>query len=479
MAEKPLIPPADYEPDPAARWAVLLGISLTSFLLPFLLAAVNIAMPDIQREFRADAVLLSWVATIYILSAAVLLLPLGRLAEIHGRKKLFLLGIGIFTVSCLGAVFAWSMEVLLVLRVCQGLGGAMTVTTSVAILMSVFPPLERGKALGFNVAAVYLGLTLGPVIGGALTSYFSWRGVFGAAVLLGLAALFLAWARLKGEWAEARGESFDLAGAVIYGVALVCLLYGATTLPDLLGAGLVVMGLAGVVVFVLWELRTTHPVFEVRLFRNNKPFAFSNLAALINYSATFAGMFLLSLYLQYVQGLTPHMAGLVLLSQPLVMTILSPYAGRLSDRREPGYIASVGMGMTSLGLVALALLGDDTPLVLVVGILLFMGVGYALFSSPNTNAVMSSVDKRYYGVASGAVATMRVLGMTFSMAVATVVFALVIGRVEIVPEVYPQFLTGMKTCFTIFAVLCAVGVYFSFVRGRAAAGSDGQAPAGK
>ncbi len=465
-------PPPEYEQDPAARRAVLLGISVTSFLLPFMLAAVNIALPAMQREFQADAVLLSWVATIYLLAVAVLLLPFGRLAEIHGRKKIFLLGIVLFTLSCLGAAFAWSMEVLLVLRVCQGVGGAMTVTTGVAILMSVFPPLERGKALGFNVAAVYLGLTVGPLAGGALTSYFSWRGVFAAAAPLGLAALFLAGTRLKGEWAEARGESFDLAGAVIYGIALVCLLYGATTLPDLIGAGLVVVGLGGLVVFVFWELRTTHPVFEVRLFRNNKPFAFSNLAALINYSATFAGMFLLSLYLQYVQGLTPHMAGLVLLSQPLVMTALSPYAGRLSDRREPGRIASVGMGMTALGLGALALLGSDTPLVLVVAVLLFMGVGYALFSSPNTNAVMSSVEKKYYGVASGAVATMRVLGMTFSMAVATVVFALIIGRVEIVPEVYPLFLTGMKTCFAIFAVLCAVGVYFSFVRGRAA-------PAGK
>ena len=466
MAEKPSTPPTDYEQDPASRRAVLLGVSVTAFLLPFMLAGVNIALPDVQREFQADAVLLSWVATSYLLAVAVLLVPLGRLADIHGRKKLFLLGIAVFTVSSLGAALAWSMGALLVLRVCQGVGAALTVTTGVAILMSVFPPLERGKALGFNVAAVYLGLTVGPLAGGGLTTHFTWRGVFAAAAPLGLAAFLLAGSRLKGEWAEARGEPFDLVGAVVYGVALVCLLYGATTLPEFLGAGLAVLGLAGLVAFVLWELKTKHPIFEIRLFRKNKPFAYSNLAALINYSATFAVMFLLSLYLQYVQGLSPHAAGLVLLCQPLMQTILSPWAGRLSDRREPGRIASVGMGMTALGLGFLTLLGQDTSLALVAGVLLFMGVGYALFSSPNTNAVMSAVEKRHYGVASGAVATMRVLGMTLSMAVATVVFALMIGRVELAPETYPLFLSGMRTCFAIFAVLCAVGVYFSLVRGK-------------
>jgi MFS family permease len=318
------------------------------------------------------------------------------------------------------------------------------------------------------VAAVYLGLSLGPTIGGFLTEELGWRSIFFFTVLLGLIVITFAVWQLKGEWAEARGERFDLAGSVIYALSLVALTIGVSTLRDApgLGVGLFVAGAIGLAVFVAWELRARYPVLNIKLLTGNRPFAFSNLAALINYGATAAVAFLMSLYLQFIQGLTPKQAGLVLIAQPIVQFVFSPLAGRLSDRIEPRIVASTGMAITAAGLGSLVLLGPDTPLWAILVRLALMGFGFALFSSPNMNAIMGSVSKRFYGVASGMLGTMRLSGQMLSQVMVTLLFALLIGRVEIVPQYYPAFLLSMKTAFAISAVLCVIGIFASLARGN-------------
>jgi EmrB/QacA subfamily drug resistance transporter len=415
-------------------------------------------------------VLLGWVATLYLLAAAVFLLPFGRLADIYGRKKVFVWGVVLFTGASLLLAFSGSLPILLALRVVQGAGSAMIFGTGTAILTSVFAPGERGRALGINVAAVYVGLSVGPFLGGFLTQQFGWRSIFLAVVPLGLLILgVIAW-KLEGEWAGARGEPFDAPGSAIYGLALVALMYGLSRLPELLGLWLILAGLGGGVAFVLWERRVDHPVLDVRLFRRNRTFAFSGLAALINYSATFAIGFLMSLYLQYIKGLTPQTAGLVLIAQPVMQALFSPLAGWLSDRMEPRIVASLGMALTAAGLTLFAFLGDHTLLPFIVGSLMLLGLGFALFSSPNTNAIMSSVERRFYGVASATVGTMRLIGQMFSMGVATLIFALYLGRVEIGPGNYGLFIKSVRTAFAVFATLCFGGIFASLARGRVRGG---------
>jgi len=209
-----------------------------------------------------------------------------------------------------------------------------------------------------------------------------------------------------------------------------------------------------------------NPVFEVHLFINNRTFAFSCLAALINYSATFAVAFLLSLYLQYIKGLTPQGAGVVLVSTPVIMTLLSPFAGRLSDRVEPRVISSLGMSLTALGLIFLIFLDDQTVLMYIIASLIILGFGFALFSSPNMNAIMGSVDKRFYGIASASVGTMRLLGQMLSMGIVTLMFALFIGRARITPQYYPMLINSIKVVFIISFCLCVCGIFFSLYRGR-------------
>jgi EmrB/QacA subfamily drug resistance transporter len=448
------------------RPAALLVTTVGSFLTPFLGSSVAVALPSIGGELKMNAILLGWVSTAYLLAAAMFLVPLGRIADIYGRKKIFTVGVFIYAVASVLAAMSSSSVMLISAQVLEGIGGAMIFGTAVAIVTSVFPATERGRALGINVAAVYIGLSLGPFLGGVLTEYFGWRSIFWVSVLLCLLIIVLLFWRLKGEWAEARGEKFDLTGSVIYSLMLIAIMYGFTQLPAIIGVALILLGAAGFVGFVIWETRVKSPVLDIGLFRHNTVFALSNMAALINYSATFAVTFLLSLYLQYIKGFNPEHAGLVLIAAPVMQAIFSPAAGRLSDKVEPRIVSSAGMGLTVVGLAFFIFLNSTTNLWYIVAGLVIIGLGFAFFSSPNVNAVMSSVDRKRYGVASATLATMRQIGMTFSMGMVMLIFGIYIGHVQITPEYYPAFLSSVNIAFTIFAVLCLGGIFASLARGK-------------
>jgi EmrB/QacA subfamily drug resistance transporter len=445
---------------------VMLIAAMSSFITPFTFSSVNIALPSIGRDLQLNAVSLGWVATAYLLSSAAFLVPLGRLADIRGRKRVYLVGISIDAAASVLCATAPSGTWLIIARALQGLGGAMIFGTGIAILTSVFPPQERGRALGLNVAAVYAGLSVGPVIGGTLTERLGWQSIFYLNALLGLIVIVAVVWKLKGEWAGARGEKFDLPGSVIYCITLVAIIYGFSELPNLTGVWLVLAGAAGATAFVMWEVRQSHPILDISFFRRNIVFRYSNMAALINYSATASVTFLLSLYLQYIKGFSPEHAGLILVAQPVIQVICSPVAGSLSDRIEPRLVASAGMAASTAGLVMLVFLNNSSGLTFVIISLIVLGFGFGFFSSPNTNAVMSSVERKSYGVASGMLGTMRLTGQMFSLAVTLLLFALYIGRVQITPPYYPDFLTSMRTAFIISAALCFAGIFASIARGK-------------
>jgi EmrB/QacA subfamily drug resistance transporter len=449
----------------AARTALFIAI-LAGFITPFDLSGVTIALPRIGAEFAMDAVALSWVPTAYLLASAVFLVPFGRIADIYGRKKIFIIGLSIFTFASLLMVFSTSSLTIILLRIVQGMGSALIFGSAVAILTSSTPPQRRGRALGIYTTAVYLGLTMGPFLGGFMTQHLGWRSIFLVNVPLGIFTILLITWKLKGEWAEARGEEFDLTGSLLYAATLVALIYGLSELPTITGGTLIIGSVIVLGVFIWWEIRKKTPLLDLRLFRDNRVFAFSNLAALINYGATFSVTFFLSLYLQYIRGFTPDRAGLILVTQPFIQAVFSSLAGRLSDRIDPGKVASVGMALNALGLFLLAFLDNNTPLLLLFVALVILGFGFALFASPNTNAIMGSVTPRFYGVASGALGTMRLVGQMLSMGVAIMIFALVIGRVEISPLYYSAFLSSVRIGFFLFTILCILGIYPSLARGN-------------
>lgn len=452
--------------DAAGQRVALVAAATGGFLTPFMGSAVTVALPAIAVEFRLDAVSLGWVTSAFLLAAAALLLPFGRLADIVGRRRVFMAGLAVFALATLLCAAASSGRVLIAFRLLQGAGGALVFGTGTAILTSVYPPARLGRAIGIAVACVYLGLSLGPFVGAMLTAWVGWRGIFIFTAPLAAGAAVLVALYLEGEWAEAAGEEFDLIGALLYGGALVALMVGLAQVADPAGVALAAAGLLGLGVFLAWESRAGSPLLDLRLFRANPVFLYSNLAALINYSATFGVPFLLSLYLQVVRGLAVETAGTVLVVQPVVQSLVSPLAGWLSERVEPRIIASAGMGVIVFALLGLTTLSETAGLGLLLALLALLGLGFAAFSSPNTNAVMGAVEPRVYGIASGILGTMRLLGQMLSMALILLLFSLIMGDTHLTAPLYPLFVKSARIAFGVFAVLCAAGVFASLRRGN-------------
>jgi len=442
-------------------------VAITSFMGTFLISSVSIALPAIEKSFGFDAVTLSWVVTAFLLAAAMFLLPVGRLADLKGIRRLFKIGVVIFTVSSLACGLCTSGFWLIFFRYIQGIGTALTTTTGPAILVTAFIPQYRGRVLGIAVSAVYLGLAVGPLAGGLLTELIGWRSIFFVASAMGLLMLIAAISFLgQDQLMDTPNKAIDLKGTLFYMLGLVALVYGSSYIPDTAGWIMLGGGILSLITFWWFESTSANPVIETKLFTRNRLFAYSNLAALINYSATFAVIFLLSLYLQKIQMLSPHEAGMVLIAQPITMAIFSPLAGRLSDYIQARYLSSLGMAMCTLGLLAFAFLSVTTSIGNIVFILIWLGLGFAFFSSPNMNTIMSSVDKTKYGLASGSAATMRVIGQITSMTIATLFFAVMFGDLPTAQVPNHLFIKAMKWGFISFTLISLAGIYFSYNRGK-------------
>lgn len=313
---------------------VMITTMLGSFLTPFMGSSVVVALPSIGKEFALNAGLINWIATSFILTTAVFVVPCGKFADIYGRKKILFYGLSIFTLSAIFCGVSTNAFMLISFRTLQGIGGAMISATVIAIITSVYSPGERGKAIGINVAATY------------------------------------------------------------------------------------------------------------------------------------AVSFLLSLYLQYIKGFNPEQAGLILVVQPAVQALFSPLSVKLSDRVESQKVASFGMGLSTIGLLISCFLKIDTNVFIIFITLVILGFGFALFSSPNTNAVMNSVEKRYYGVASGILGAARTIGQTVSMGITSLILTLFWGNTTINNSNNSGFIHGIRVSFVVFTIMCFWGIFASLARGK-------------
>jgi EmrB/QacA subfamily drug resistance transporter len=451
---------------PAGSAGIILASILAAFLPPYMASALNVALPTIGREFAMPAVGLSWLITSYLLAIAVFIMPFGKIGDLYGRRRLFLWGAVAYTAATTISGCMPSASALLIMRVVQGIGAAMIFSTGTALLVSVVPPSKRGSMLGLNVASTYIGLAAGPSLGGILTQHLGWRSIFFTSAPLGLLIVIVVLVCIRKDQLSPSRHSFDIAGSVLYGAALAGLMLGLPDLMSLKGVLLAVAGAGCVGFFILVESRTTEPIVHFALFRRSAVFTFSSLAALLNYSATHGAGFLLSLYLQYVKGMPPRMAGLVMIFWPLLMAVFSPLAGRLSDRVEPRTVASAGMGLTAFALFYFCAIGQATPLHHIIMGLILLGTGIAFFSSPNMSAIMGSVEKQHYGMATSIVGTMRLIGQMLSMSIVAFIMNAFIGNRIITGLQHPAFIGCARVSFAVFGVLCTLGIFASLARGR-------------
>ncbi len=441
-------------------WAVM----ITSFGGPFMSSSINVAVPAMAQDFGKSPEILTWAVTAFLIGAAAGLLPFGRLADIKGRRKVYtcgLVGISIMTIAC---ALSTNFLVFIFARFFQGVAMAMIFGTSMALLVSCCNPENRGKTIGFSGAFVYTGVSVGPFIGGFITDYLGWRMIFWFTAVMLITNLSLIY-RVREDWYGAKNQKFDFLGAVIYVAMVILFLYG---LSDWTRHQFVhYMPFAALILFLLFiwrEKNSPSPLLNLSLFKNTV-FAMSNLAALIHYSATFAIGFVLSLYLQVVRGMDASTAGMFLLIQPCLMAILSPRAGALSDKFSPRIIASLGMFIMMVNLFILSFIHENTDLYFICVILMFIGIGFALFSAPNNNAIMGAVKKEVYGVASSILAVMRLIGQALSMALVTLILSICVADVLSV-NYTASLLNSFDYIFKLFGFLCILALIASLMRGK-------------
>lgn len=441
---------------------ILLICTVLSFFTVFAVNAVNVVIPSIASEFGMNNIVQNWVTIIFLLVVAVLSVPAGQISGKYGLKKVTILSIILFIIISIANVLVTSTELFLACRLVLGIALAFINVTSMAMIVSAFKPEDRGAALGINITGVYVGLSLSPVLGGILNYNLGWRSVvlFGVPFLFVILALLLF--EVRDEWITFEGIPIDVKGSVIYGIGMVLFIYGFTILNQPVGIALTVLGIIFLVIFGLIELKQAHPVFDIRFFKNHK-FLSANFASLSAYLATYAVVTILNYHLQYIKGYDSQFAGIVLLVAPVCQVVLAPIAGRLSDRYVPQILAAIGMALGTISLFLFSSLNGDTSMEFLIVAMIIYGIGFGLFSPPNTNVIMGSVPPKDTSVASAAVATMRTVGQAMSMGILTLVFAFVMGNVPIIEKYYPLLIQSCQITCIICVILCILSVFASLV----------------
>ncbi len=420
----------------------ILVVLLTAFITSFTGSALNLAIPDISEYYHASASLSGWIVTGYTITVAAVSIPAGCIADRFGRKRILVIGLAAFTAASVAAEFSVSIMMLIFSRAFQGIGAAMIFSTNTAILAESFSGTRRGSVLGYALAATYVGLSAGPFLGGIINHNLGWRIIFAITGSVTLATLLLAI-----KYVPALPDSPDV----------------SFKLHDSPGTD------------------QSRKFINLQIIKGNRPFICSSLAALINYGATFTASYLLSIYLQVVTGYSSQTAGMVLLAQPVIISILSPLAGKISDSVSPFRLSAIGMAVCAVGIAAGLLLSDQAlkiletwlletnrqltipvnqlmQLIIVTAVLAIVGAGSAFFSSPNTNAVMSTVNPEDYSFVSSVLSTMRAAGNTLGMLLITAVSRFYIGDAALKQAGAHMITRTMVVMLIISASFCAVGI---------------------
>ncbi len=455
---------AYYENSPVARWLALASISISTFCVSITMSAVNIAVPAIAQDFNANAILVGWVPTAFLLANAIFLIPAGRAADIYGRKKIFLMGMTVFCLSCLMACLAPNIEILLLTRLLQGFGGAFAFATGLAIIMSIFTSENRGTAIGISAGTLYFGLSCGPVVGGWFTEHFGWRVVFLFPLVLGTISLILILLKLKGEWKNDHPGKVDYLGAIIFAISASCLYIGISSVPGMLATILLAIGAALMAVFIYQQTQCEFPLIHFKGIINNQMFARSLMGNVCIYWSNYPFIFLFSLYLQFIRDMSPAEAGQIMVLQPLTMAIVAPIAGRLSDQFEPRIIATCGCLIMTFAYTILQWLDTSTPMLIISMAMVVQGLGFGLFTTPNNNVALTSLDKTRYGIGTALLNFARVSGNMLGTAMVLLLVSLFIGKVEITPSQYPALSKVVSIALGVSFFMTLSGAYFSHSR---------------
>jgi EmrB/QacA subfamily drug resistance transporter len=464
------------------KWTVLIITTIGVFMSSLDGSIVNIAIPSLSRDLGASFEILPWIPIIYLLVMAVTLISFGRLSDLKGRKSFFIFGIFLFTLSSFLSTYVTSGVVLVIFRAIQGIGSSFIAANAPSMITDVFPREETGKALGINVATIYLGLVIGPVLGGLIIQFSTWRLIFFINVPIGIVLMTIGWFKLKKVNPGIKEERFDLWGTLLFASFLAPLLL-ALTIANTVGwfsfevILLIIISIASIFLFIYVESKTKYPLFKLSLFRVNRVFSFANFAALLNYIAVSGVSFLLSIYLQSILGINPAITALYLLPTTLTMATVAPLSGRLSDKYGTRILTTLGMIVMAIGFILLSIILGFLPIIYILYIQFVVGIGIGLFSSPNNSAIMNAVEPRDHGIAAGTLSTMRVVGQSTSIALLSVILTFfiplsildpILSNPTVItdPMAKIEFTMGMQVVLIVSSIICLAGALLSFMRGK-------------
>ncbi|WP_371195511.1 MFS transporter [Glaciecola sp. SC05] len=444
----------------------LIAVCVGYLIAPMGMAAVNVAIPTLAADLQANAIKVGWLPTLYILANVAFMLPFGKLADNYGRKRIYVLGLILNALAAGMCAIASNIDWILFWRFVQGASGAMIFGTGVAIITSVTPSHKRGSALGTVAACVYVGLTLAPAVGGWLTEWLGWRSVFYFQIPLVIGLLVFIKLKLHGEWKNDKHSRFDWIGSGIFLSFSCSLVYGLSKLPSLLGICLLLISMLSLLGFIVHQSRDKQPLIRVQMFRESRVFSLSLSTSFLMYGSNFAILFLLSLYLQYIKGFNPAYAGQILLMQALCMAIMAPIAGKLSDRFQPRIIATLGCVIVTFGFVFLNQLNTETSALYIGSSLAIVGIGFGLFSTPNNNAIMSSVKEQEVGVASASMNLARTIGNLVGMSIVNLMMHYYLGDATFTAETNPELMSTISLALMMSLSFVIAACFISSLRGR-------------
>ncbi len=448
------------------KWYILSAVGVGTLMSALDSSVVNTVLPVIKDFFNTDVAAVEWAVVIYLLVVSSLLLTVGRLGDLQGHKRLYLAGFLIFVVASALCGLAPSVGILVAARAVQALGAAMLFANSPAILTSSFPPSQRGQALGIQATMTYLGLAIGPSLGGFLTQTLGWRAVFYINVPIGLLAFSLSLAFIGPDHSErVHLRDFDWGGAFLFTTGLVALLLGLNegqawgwTSPGILSFLSIAVVLLAIFIWV--ESRTAAPMLDLNLFKH-RLFSTSTASALLNYIGLYFVIFLMPFYLIQGRGFNPAQAGLYLTAQPVLMAISAPLSGSLSDRIGSRFLSTAGMAIMAVGLFMLSLLTPTSPESSILFSLATVGLGTGVFISPNTSALLGSATRQRQGIASGILATARNVGTVIGVGLAGAILSSITGQ-----RGDAAIFEAVHAAFIVASCIVACGVLVSFSRGK-------------
>lgn len=435
--------------------------SLATVIVAFLLNAAPVALPSIAKSFAMNNILQNWVDTIYLLSIAVFSIPCGKICQKYGLNKILKVGIIFFLIGTLGTALSLNASMLLLFRVVLGIGSALLNVSSIALIVEAMPNEKKGPALGIAVAAVYIGIALSPILGGSLIFNFGWQSLFIATIPVILLNYYLS-NKIKKEWIHYDNNKFDINGTILYSVGIVLFIYGFTRILEFTGQILTIIGIILLVIFGIWELKSSNPIFEMKLFKNIR-FAAANLACLFSYFATFMITYVYNYHLQYIMGMNSQTAGLYLIITPAIMVLMSILSGYLIKKIKGEYLTGTGLIILAVAFILLCTLSNTTPLEIILIAMTLHGIGYGLFSSPNTVLITTSVPEEETSKASASLSAMRLIGQTVSLGIFTTVFAIIMSNVVIEPKYYALLIDSCHLISILAVIFVVIGAIISFL----------------